>query len=200
MKQIIIIIVLTSLIIACKNDTSPVALPTKAISSLSFNGHLASDPNEPSHKYSLIGRGFMQPESFYNTDSLIYSWLKAHPNAIAKIICTISAGDTTNAASMQKMSYIWVEEGDSSLNEELVKQGCFRRNMMFRPKSWKEMTKAEQAGYANSLKPNTTVYVDSMTYNSFLNEIESAELNARTNKLGLWSIPWTEEDNLEVNY
>lgn len=192
MKHILIFLVLATLY-ACQQPQT--ASDTFDISEMKFRGHLASRKNMKDHTYSVIGRGFNFPEAWEGKDAFIQDWVKNHPNAKISIIATMV--DTMNKAAM---SYVWVTDGKESLNEQLVKKGFFRRNLMFRPKTWEEMNEAEKAGSKNTPKLLTTIFVDPKVYTGYLNELETAEMEAQKNKVGLWSKPWVEEDNIEVTY
>lgn len=88
-----------------------------------------------------------------------------------------------------RMVYCWVIDGPDTLNNWLIKNGCFPGGTMMRPKTWKEMPKEEREMYQESgQKPDIKVLVQEDVYLRFLDQIRSAEISAREKKLGIWAV------------
>lgn len=151
------------------------------ISEFKFDGIFGGNLNYPNFVYCLLGSGFFRTPSSDNADSLIKDWLKKHPDANVFSVSAINS-------QVIKIIYCWVIDGQDTLNNFLIKNGCFPGGTMIRPKTWDEMDTREKELYDESdEKPNVKVFVDKETYENFIEQIKSAELYARENKLGVWS-------------
>ncbi len=83
--------------------------------------------------------------------------------------------------------YCWVVDNKDTLNNYLIKNGCYPGGTMMRPKTWDEMEKWEKDLYFDTdEKPDVRVFVDKKAYDSFIEQIKIAEQFARDNKLGIW--------------
>jgi hypothetical protein len=81
--------------------------------------------------YFLLGSGFLRPPlSYGDSDTFISDWLDAHP---AARLTRISHMFSTNRMSKRtdEFVYIWLEDGDHSLNVEMVKVGLFPGALMY---------------------------------------------------------------------
>ncbi|MBI3232850.1 MAG: hypothetical protein HYZ42_02220, partial [Bacteroidetes bacterium] len=98
-----------------------------------------------------------------------------------------SYGPTEIKDKDSKMVYCWVIDNKDTLNNYLIKNGCFPGGTMMRPKTWDEMEKLERELYEGTgEKPDVKVYVDKKTYDVFIEQIKTAELYAKENNLGIW--------------
>ncbi|MEY5048038.1 MAG: hypothetical protein RLZZ175_1397 [Bacteroidota bacterium] len=184
MKPIIIISILF-ILLSIKNSFGQEAKTPLKISDFKFESIFGMNTSEPQKIYCLLGSGFFRTPRSKNSDSLITDWLKGHPQAI--VISISSFGPTEIKDPESKMIYCWVIDGKDTLNNFLIKNGCFPGGTMIRPKTWDEMDKREKELYEGTdEKPDVKVYVDKKTFNNFINQIKSAELYARENKLGIW--------------
>ncbi len=103
------------------------------------------------------------------------------------VVSVSSFGPTEIKDPESKMVYCWVIEGQDTLNNYLIRNGCFPGGTMVRPKTWNEMEKWEKELYEDTdEKPNVKVFVDKKTYDGFIEQIKIAEQFARENKLGIW--------------
>jgi hypothetical protein len=152
------------------------------ISDFKFQSIFGTTSKEPKSIYCLLGTGFFRTPRSDNSDSLITEWIKTHPNA--KIV-SVSSFETIDPNS--KMIYCWAIDSKDTLNNYLIKNGCFPGGTMMRPKTWNEMGKREKELYEDTdEKPDVKVHVDKITYDTFIEQIKVAELYARENKLGIW--------------
>lgn len=155
------------------------------ISDFKFESIFGMNSQEPKNTYCLLGSGFFRTPRSNNSDSLISDWLKRHPNAM--VVSVSSFGPTEIKDPESKMVYCWVIDGQDTLNNYLIRNGCFPGGTMVRPKTWDEMEKWEKELYEDTdEKPNVTVFVDKKTYDDFIEQIKIAEQFARENKLGIW--------------
>lgn len=184
MKQIVTLM-LTSIqliIISCNGQET--TKPLK-VADVTFNSIFGMTRTEPKSTYCLLGSGFFRTPRSNNSDSLITAWIKSHPNAI--IIPVTSFGPVETNDPESKMIYCWIMDGDEILNIYLIRNGCFPGGTMIRPKTWREMGKAEKESYENlDDKPNVKVFIEEKKYANFIDQIKSAETYARKNKLGIW--------------
>jgi hypothetical protein len=85
------------------------------------------------------------------------------------------------------MIYCWVIDGNDTLNNYLIKNGCFPGGTMKRYETWKEMKRWEKKFYKKvGDKTKTEVHISSKTYKIFIEQIKSAEIYAQENKIGIW--------------
>jgi hypothetical protein len=158
-------------------------LKSLEVSDLKFRSTFGFHPIDSTNVFSLLGSEFFRTPRSENSDSLIKAWIDAHPKA--KVIPVTSLGPTMIADRNSKMTYCWVIDKEDTLNNYLIKNGCFPGGTMQRPQTWKEMTKAEKKMYEEE-KPQITVYIDKKIYEEFLEQVKSAEIFARKNELGIW--------------
>lgn len=148
----------------------------------SFFGNSSKDQKD---FYSLLGTGFSMRPQLGNSDSVIVDWIKRHPDAI--VIPISSLGPKHPKTRNSRMIYCWVVDKTDTLNNYLIKTGCFLSGTMDRPKTWEEMEQWEKELYNDPREmPDVKVFVDKITYDTFIEQIMAAELYARENKLGIW--------------
>lgn len=165
----------------CQPTTTREAL---RVSDLKFRSIFGFHPFDSTNVYSLLGTGFFRTPRSEDSDSLIDAWIESHPEA--RIVPVTSFGPTRIADRKSKMTYCWIIDEQDTLNNYLVRHGCFPGGTMQRLQTWNEMTKQERQLYKRDDRPNVTVYVDKKTYDKFLAEINSAEMFARKTGLGIW--------------
>ena len=155
------------------------------LSDLKFESIFGTIPSEPNVTYSLLGTGFFKTPRSSNSDSLINKWIENHPDA--KVIPVSSFGPVLSNESDSKMVYSWVVSKKDTLNNYLIKNGCFPGTTMIRPKTLDEMEETERELYEDSeVKTEVKVYIDEKAYNNFIKQIQSAERHAKGKKLGIW--------------
>ncbi len=92
------------------------------------------------------------------------------------------------------MTFCWVIQQNDTLNNYLVRNGCFPKEEMERNKTWEEIpdikkreeTKTDFPVSEYPL-PKIELLVDKKLDENFMLQIASAEKFARNNKLGIWS-------------
>jgi endonuclease YncB( thermonuclease family) len=115
-------------------------------------------------------------KNIWCTDSLINSWLNKHPNAMVKTVVSQVGG--SHGISVTYF-YCWVVAGKDTLNNALVKNGCFSTTSQFDlANSYHVQPLGDSSQYI--------VYVDTLTFNKFTTQIKNAETFAKRNKLGIW--------------
>ena len=183
MKKITTLLILFSLLISNSSCKGQETNRTLKISDFKFESIFGMTSKEPKNQYCLLGTGFFRTPRSNNSDSLITEWIKSHPNAF--VIPVSSFGPTEIEEKDSKMIYCWVIENNDTLNNHLIKNGCFPGGTMMRPKTWSEMEKWEKELYEDE-KPDVKVYVSKKIYDTFIEQIKMAELHARENKFGIW--------------
>jgi hypothetical protein len=140
---------------------------------VSIFGNLKGDK---SNVYCLLGKGFFRTQSSENTDELIDTWILNHKNIKIILISTL-IDDNAN------INYCWLEdEYGNTINEFLIKNGCFPGGTMMRPKTLKE----EPNDYMSIDDSKLKIHIDSQKYEEFIQKIKKAEQFASDNKLGIW--------------
>ncbi|MBC6112955.1 hypothetical protein ACFOG5_09905 [Pedobacter fastidiosus] len=184
MKKIATFLILFSLstLNSCKGQKIKEYLK---ISDFKFKSIFGLTSKEPQNNYCLLGSGFFRTPRSENSDSLVIDWINKHREAI--VVPVSSFGPAQIKDKDSKIIYCWVIDKKDTLNNYLIKKGCFPGGTMLRPKTWDEMEKREEELYRNSdEKSDVKVYVDKKWYNIFIEQIKVAELYARKNKLGIW--------------
>ncbi len=158
-------------------------LPLAAVNFQSIFGTSGTEGSQTI--YCLLGSGFFRTPRSSNADSLIHAWLLKHPKAM--VIPVSSFGPTEIDNPDSRIMYCWVVQGADTLNNYLIRTGCFPGGTMLRPKTWKEMHKREKDLYRGTgEKPDVQVHIDEEAYIEFVMQIKSAEIYARDNALGIW--------------
>ena len=156
-----------------------------------FTGYFGQKIGDKNTCYCLLGQGFFRSPHSSNSDSLLESWLTSHPNAIVVKVSTLTSYEKSNEPN--NLIYCWVIEGNETLNNYLVREGCYPGSTMQRPKTWDEMSNEEKELYDNTDKSKVTVHIDKKVYDYFIEKIKSAEKYAKDNKLGIWARTVDEE-------
>lgn len=142
-----------------------------SLKELKFESIFGVSEKDPNNIYCLLGTGFFRAPRSENSDSLIIQWMNSHPKAI--VIPISSLEEKSNS----KMTYCWIVEEKDTLNNYLIKNGCFPGGTMMRPKTWEDMGEKESG---------MKVHVDKDVYDRFIEQIKEAEIYARNNKIGIW--------------
>lgn len=181
MKNLFLYIsVLTLTFQSCRQKQS---ISSLNISDLKFNSIFADSNKDSLHAYCLLGSGYFRAETSDDADSLINNWLSKHPNA--HVIPVATHGPTLSDYPTSKMTYCWLIDKKDTINNYLVRAGCFEGGTMTRPKTWQEMSDQEKAIWKDD--PKILVHVDQTTYDRFIDQIKAAELYARQHRLGIWN-------------
>jgi hypothetical protein len=187
-RRCLIAICLSLALTYCKSSGSTEKLPLK---DFKFEGYFGYKNGDKNSTYCLLGQGFFRTPRSANSDSLLNAWYKNHPDAKILVISTFATPDKNNPDL--NLKYCWAIDGQDTLNNYLIRNGCYPGGTMQRPQTWEEMPAVKKAQYENGDKPSVTVAIDKKTYDAFIEQIKSAETFARNNKLGIWATENSEE-------
>ena len=166
---------------------------------LHFQRILATRKGDP-HLYVLLGSDFIRALSFGYPGIFVSNWLAAHPRATYTPVSTMKS---TNTRTHQKfeITYIWVVDGPSALNVDLIRQGVFAGATMYDmvdnargldrllqsdPKfHYAKEEIAKERAAAPDDRAERLISEDD--YHARLVRIQQAEVSARLEKLGIWS-------------
>jgi endonuclease YncB( thermonuclease family) len=169
------------------------------------NDIMALKPNDQG-VYVLLGSGFLRPTTFGDPKIFISAWLKSHPKAI---VTPISRSLSTNRQTHRLMEivYFWVEDGEDSLNVDLIRAGIFAGGTMYDmvdnekglewllkndPKLADARAEIEKEKAAAPQDRDERLISDE-DYKVRITRINEAEQFARERKLGIWSGAMKEE-------
>ena len=155
-----------------------------SLNDLTFSSIFGDNKKDSLHTYCLLGTGYFRTPRSDNSDSLIKVWLTQHPQA--KVIPVTTHGPTFTDYPESKITYCWLVDGNDTINNYLIKNGCFPGGTMMRPETYDEMSKEMKEIYKDMPKPNIIVHVDKKVYDNFIEQIKVAEIFAENNKLGIW--------------
>ena len=105
--------------------------------------------------------------------------MQNHPDAEVILVSTLDE-------PKHKMTYCWLVDKGDTINNYMIKRGCYPGGTMMRPQTYEEMSAKMKAVYNNVEKPNIKVHIDKKSYDKFIEQIKAAETFAETNKLGIW--------------
>ncbi|MBL7724724.1 MAG: hypothetical protein JNK27_11275 [Chitinophagaceae bacterium] len=165
---------------SCKQKYDP---PSVKLNDLVFNSIFADNKKDSMHTYCLLGSGYFRAETSDDADSIINSWLSKHPNA--NVIPVATHGPTLSDYPNSKMTYCWLIDNNDTINNFLIRTGCYEGGTMIRPKTWQEMSNKEKTVWEKD--PKIIVHIDQRTYDKFLDQIKAAEQYAKQHQLGIWN-------------
>jgi hypothetical protein len=160
-------------------------------------------------EYILLGSGWLRSIQSGNPGQFISDWLAAHPAALIKPISSMGI-TRTKSKRTEELVYIWVEDGEISLNVDLVSAGIFPGAVMAdmvdnynglteqlqKPEFAAVQAQVEkERAEAPQDRPQRLISEDQ--YKQFAHRIEVAESEARGEKLGIWSDAMKEERESE---
>jgi hypothetical protein len=160
---------------SCQGTTKDIQL-----SDFKFESVFGTNSKDSFQTYCLLGTGFFRAPFSKNADSLISGWMKNHPNAKVIPISTLDE-------PKHKMTYCWLVDKGDTINNYMIKNGCYPGGTMMRPQTYEEMSDKMKAVYNDIEKPNVKVHIDKKVYDNFIEQIKAAETFAHTNKLGIWN-------------
>jgi hypothetical protein len=171
------------------------------------NEVFATRPND-ALTYVLIGGGWFRGIRSEDPANFISAWLVKHPAATVKPISRMVM--IGNRGKDERIQYIWIEDGEASLNVDLVRAGLYPAPAMadmvdFR-KQLDEILKVPsiaaqisqldkqhpEAPQASSL-PKPERLISDEDYKQRMQRAEAAAEQARKEKLGVWSDSMKEE-------
>jgi hypothetical protein len=156
----------------------------------------AGDPRA----YVLLGSDFIRALSVGDPGVFVSNWLNAHPQATYTAISTLKSTNTRTHKRFE-ITYIWIADGASELNVDLVRHGIFAGATMYdmvdnargldrllqndpRLADTRAQIAKERAAAPNDRSERLIPETD---YNARLARIRRAEDSARAEKLGIWS-------------
>ena len=175
---------------------------------LVFNDIFATKQND-SRIYMIMGGGFLLTISSGNTSQFIKKWLSRHP---AATVTSISRMFSTNTKTKSTSEYvfIWVEDGEASLNIDLIRAGMWPGGVMIdmvdRRERLDELLKAPELADTRAEVERERAelpldreerLISEDDYRQRMGEIETAEEAARREKLGIWSDSMKDEREAE---
>ncbi|WP_134204500.1 hypothetical protein [Algoriphagus zhangzhouensis] len=191
MRQLITIFSIVLTFTSCNGQEQQVE--ELKLSDFKFESIFGTTTSEPKSTYCLLGTGFFRTPRSDDSDSLITSWINEHPKAV--VIPVSAFGPVEIKAPESKMKYCWIIDQQDTLNNYLIRKGCFPGGTMIKPKTWDEMEKWEKELYEDSdEKMNVQVFVDKADYDRFIEQIKTAELFAKEKELGIWKEKEIEEE------
>ena len=165
---------------------------------LTFQEIFATRQND-TRTYILLGSGWLLTIQSGSPGQFVSRWLEEHP---AATITPISRMFTTNTRTKKtrQIVYIWVEDGEASLNVELVRAGVFpgavMADMVDSSKGLNELLKDPRLAAAKAQiekeraeepQDRAERLVSEHDYKRRMRSIEVAETQAYKDNLGIWS-------------
>jgi hypothetical protein len=194
----------------CVAEESAISQRGNSATDLHFLNDIMATKSNDQRLYVLLGSGFLRPFSFGDPKTFVSKWLTANPNAV---VTNISRMITTNTIThkQQEIVYIWIEDGERSLNVDLVRAGIFAGGTMFdmvdNQKGLDELLKTDpkladaraQIEKERAAEPQdrTDRLVPEGDYKARMLRVEDAESDARAKKLGIWSEAMKDEREAE---
>lgn len=161
-----------------------------SINELVFSSVFSNRKNDSLHTYCVLGAGYFRTPTSKNADSILNDWLVKHPNAIVVPVST--HGPVLIKQSDSKMTFCWIIDKGDTLNNYLIRTGCYPGGTMERPKTREEMTSEDKRYLQGGFKVD--VHVDKAAYERFIGQIKSAESFAIEHHLGIWNKNDEEEE------
>jgi hypothetical protein len=146
--------------------------------------------------YVLVGSGWLRGIRSGDTGKYVSEWLAEHPSASVKPISRMLITNTRSKKG-EELVYIWIEDGDASLNVDLVRAGMFpcaaMADMVDNEKGLTELLKDPKLAAAKAQiekeraetpqdRPARLVSEDE--YMQRMHRVESAEAEAREKNAG----------------
>ena len=157
MKTLALFLLLTGMCFGAETNSFPA-------SSATWKDHFGSSDRATNAVLCLMARGFFLAPTT-NVQAVTEAWLKEHPKAQITKVSTM--GPALEKAPQSKVAFVWVVDGDHSLNVELVRRGCFQ------PQTQK-LAKEQKLDIAQK------------DYDAFLEKVMEAGKAAREDKVGIW--------------
>lgn len=165
---------------------------------LTFQDMFATRQND-TRAYVLIGSGWFRGFRFGNPGQFVSDWLAKHPAATIRPISQVFFTNTRTKKT-DEMVYIWIEDGQLSLNVDLVRAGFYpggaMADMVDSRARMDELLNDPKLAAAKAQVEKERVeapqdraerLVSENDYKGRLTRIKAAEAEARREKLGVWS-------------
>lgn len=163
------------------------------------NGIMASKANDQ-RLYVLLGSGFLRATSFGDPKVFVSDWLKIHPKAIVTPISRLLSTNTRTHQVME-LVYVWIEDGNDSLNVDLIRAGVFAGGTMYdmvdNEKGLDQLLKSDpkladardeiEKERAAAPQDRSERLIPDDDYGKRITRINEAEQVARIKKQGIWS-------------
>jgi hypothetical protein len=149
------------------------------LSDFEFKSIFGTHKNDKHTSFCLLGQGFFRAPSSSNSDTLLNDWMKSHSKSM--VVPVSSFGPTVTDDQKSQMKYCWVIDGNDTLNNYLVRNGCFPGGTMQVPQ------------FIPGGKSTIKMFMNDKSYLQFIAQIKVAETFAREHKLGIWSKNENEE-------
>jgi hypothetical protein len=133
---------------------------SSSASQVTWQAHFGTSRADTQRVYTLMAYGYFRAPT-NNVSRVVQTWIKEHPEAVVIPVMT------PKSTSSPHLSYIWVTQGNDSLNLELVRQGCF-------------------AAETQLLKLEDKPEVSPQEYEAFVQKVTQAGQLAKAEKLGIW--------------
>jgi hypothetical protein len=183
----------------CPSQTLVVDKTIYYAKDLRFRGVLATRAGD-NRAYSLLGSDIIRALSFGDPNKLISTWLIDHPNSTYAIISKTTFTNTRNRIRSE-IVYIWVEDGEQSLNVDLIRQGIFAGRTMFdmvdnargldrllqNDPTLANLKAQIEKERAAAPEDRAERLISEDDYKARMLRVEEAESKARSEKLGIWS-------------
>jgi hypothetical protein len=134
-------------------------------SEIVWDGIFGCKKDEPSTTYCLMGNGFFRAPRSNEIDEVVTNWVAEHP--MARVIPVSTFQPVMEDDPKSKMVYVWLVDGESNLNVQLVSLGCCSSSTM-------------QATMWSNL------HIQKKDYEQFGLKIIQAEQQAKLKKIGIW--------------
>ncbi|NNT73248.1 hypothetical protein HKT18_13570 [Flavobacterium sp. IMCC34852] len=174
MRKLFTLLFLVIMLQSCKSQSDKINL-----NELEFKSIFGENKKDSLNVYCLLGTGFFRAPTSENADELIQNWIDKNKDAKVVLISTL-------VDKKANINYCWlIDKNGETINEYLIKNGCFPGGTMMRPNTYKELSETEKKIYTPE-DSNVIVHVDKEKYDQFIEKIKSAEILARESKLGIW--------------
>jgi hypothetical protein len=152
-----------------------------SIKSFHFKNIFALKGQNPDTIYCLLGQNYFGNLHSNNTNAIIRRWLRKHKNS--NIIFISAYGPLVLAKSNSRIIYCIIVESGDTLNNFLVKNGCFNAENM----RWPEKVDIIDRNYIPNKSPLViSSFLDKKALDIYFDQIISNEIFAKEHKLGIW--------------
>lgn len=142
--------------------SAPTGRRVAAVSDITWKGYFGSDHANPAVAYTLLALDFFQGTTSLSATATINNWVKAHPDAqVVPVMEYERSPDGT------RLVWVWLVDGQSNLNLELVRSGACQAATMTAPDGLKLLVPQAQ-------------------FDAFEAELARLEKLARHDRLGIW--------------
>jgi len=157
MKTLALLFLLTGVCRGANTNSFPA-------SSTTWKHHFGTSAQAKDTVLCLMARGFfLSPTT--NVQAVTEVWVKEHPKA--QVVAISTMGPALEKAPKSKVAFVWIVDGNHSLNVELVRRGCLS------PQSQK-------------LAKEQKLDIEQKDYDAFLQKVVEAGKAAKETKVGIW--------------